>query len=421
MFVNNAPIPVRIVYMLFGLLILMIIYQPITTLNFALPDDEWMVLRDPLVSSLKFDFIYFEKLFTTYNSLQFSPVNTLWYALIYKINGFDAYWYHVGSFGLHCVNIYFIYKLICRLLSDLDHNIASLVAAQASIIWAVHPLNVETVVWISSSKMLLMTSFGIYSLLMILEFFRNRKFTHYMLAIVSFIAANLCKEQAVLFPVFIYAIIFICPGKQLQINRSRMAIETVPFLILSVVFGLLAAHAQHTAIGQDAPLSNYPLMERLFFSFYCLIFYLAKTFLPMNLHYHYDYPMKPGEPLPLILYLFPAITAAIAWGIFYIVKKSKNRLIYLLFTLFTIIHLALCLQIVPLNRPAMLADRYMYLPGVGIWVVLVMYFHERRNVIMKFRFLKTAAVLLGVVYLFFLIYTSHQLVTNWQTLNRNHL
>lgn len=405
----------RIIALICILLGTIVVYFPLTELNFARPDDGWMLLEDSLVRPEVFDFQYIIRLFSSYNSLQYSPLNTLVYALIYLINGYDPYWYHLACLLIHIINIYLVYrfgKLIFLLFKIQNHET---LAWLVSFIWAIHPLNVESVVWISASKIPLFSLFCLASFLALVKSFLSHNWKYYAISLLMFVLSCFCKEQAVVFPAIFAGFFIVYYLLKKDFNVKKWIVLCLPFLFISIVFCLITLDAQRTAIGLDAPMSNYSFGERIIFSFSCFAFYIYNLVIPINLHYHYVYPIKPGQDFPIVFFIMPGCIIFIVTSLYFILKRHKENLFYLFCFLFFLVNLALCLQVFPLRRPAVMADRYMYLPSIGLIMIGVSigqkYLTSKGSTVKKVVFAVTA------IYIIALIIYGNQLVTNWHNLN----
>jgi hypothetical protein len=400
-------------------ILLVIIYHPITSLGFANMDDDWMLLGDKMVRPNTFNLTYLSHLFTSYNSLQYSPGNTLFYHVVYTINGYDPYWFHLFGLIIHLVNTDLIFLFVKRMLDLLKSRSAASVAYICCLIWAIHPLNVESVIWISASKVLLYTMFTLMALLSMLYFFSSKKKMYYSISLICFIAACFCKEQAIILPVTILTIILIIYLIDRNNSIKHWILACIPFFVVAVVFGIITIKAQENALGESAAASLYPFFDRIIFSFYCLCFYLFNSIIPVNLHYQYDYPIKPGQILPDIYYFFPIAFLFMISCCVYFMRTMAAKTLYLFWFLFFLINISLCIQIIPMRRPAIMADRYMYLPVLGLIVLLIVFIKEsfESSKFKGYVLIKKTLYGFGLVYIVSLIIISSQMVLNWQQHN----
>lgn len=111
-------------------------------MNFSMQDDRWMLLRYSNVHPEHYSFAWLKSVFITYNENQYSPMNTLYFAAIYLINGFDPYYYHLFPVCLHIINVMLVFLLAKEIFLSFKINNWQLNAYLVCLLWAIHPLNV---------------------------------------------------------------------------------------------------------------------------------------------------------------------------------------------------------------------------------------------------------------------------------------
>lgn len=391
---------------LLGIIVLIFsVFSSAVYLDFSRPDDKWMLLDNILVSQATFTFDYFKKVFSSFNSIQFSPLNTLYYALIYTIDSYNPYYYHLGSIFFHSINAVVMYFVILRLLNfwEIRGNTKT-ISFLSVMFWAIHPVNVEAVTWVSASKIILSTGF---LLLGILCFIKRRSLNKSIFSIgtiIFFLLACLCKEQAVVFLPMVVIIDYVKDRRLLwkKIIKS-FKWEYITITIITILFIVITFLA-----NKDSMLSlKYTVYERLVLSTYSLFFYGINLIIPYNLHYHYPFLIKPGQPFPIEIYLFTFLVGMIL--IYIITKKIYQKKAFNLILL-GIVPLILCLHIIPMYRPAMVADRYLYLPSVFFIPAIFCFFNKK---------IETNITSMIFVILMLIYYTSYSfiLTSNWSLLN----
>lgn len=133
---------------------LIIFYQIIGHAFLYRVDDSWMVINKMTESGFTRPNI--QHIFTTVYYGQYSPINQLYYVLLFQIGRYDASWFHGGSLLFHVLNVIIVYRLIFLLLArSTDSHKAAFIAFFTALIFAVHPAQVESVAWISASKIVL--------------------------------------------------------------------------------------------------------------------------------------------------------------------------------------------------------------------------------------------------------------------------
>jgi len=374
-----------------AVLLVFSVYSGFLYVSFSNVDDTWMLLMNELTTEFELSFDYFYKVFAQVNDIQYSPLNTLYYALIYQIDGFNPFYYHLFSILLHIANSILVFSVVRKIL-----NTGCLPAAIIALIWAVHPLNVESVVWISASKILL---FSFFSLLALRLFLKNEKrsLLSILKIFILLVLACLCKEQAVL-TAFVIIFLDIVYYKKYSI-KLQQCLEYTLYLVIVAFFAYLSIVINSDSMAKV----QYSAVERVSLGFYSVFWYTANTFFPYDLHYNYSFPIKPGEGTPVYSYLYIFFWLYV---LFVIVKNRVYKQKNFCFIVCALILISLCLHIVPMHRPSMVSDRYMYLPLVFILPAAYLWLKSHKHINM----------LVAVYLLYFSVYSFH-LTYKWINLN----
>ncbi len=399
----------------FFLLVVSFVYSPVTTLGFSLPDDHWMLLKNEYVHPEKYNWEYFKTIFSRISNIQYSPLNTLFYCLIFKINGFDPYYFHLANVVIHIINSLLVFKLAQHLLTVFSVPNKLFASYIVALFWSIHPMHVEVVAWVSGSKILLCTLFTLVSFNQFILGVVTKKVSLYLLSILCFVVSFYFKEQAIITPVmFLLLLIFY---KLQNLKKIRFTVIEITFLFvmfgLTILFGLYTIHVNYARELDFPPINYYPLTQRVILIAYCLFFYFSNLIVPRNLKYHQEFPFSPYETTPDIFAIYAFIMLVAGALIVYLILRSKDRWFYAFCFLVALAQLSLELQIIPMTRPAMVADRYMYFPAITLLLALI-------PGLMKFRKIPIARFLyrpLGTAYLIYFILYSNQMANYWHNLN----
>ncbi len=395
-------------------------YSPISYMGFASVDDTWMLLGNPYVKGNLFDIEYLKGVFSRINDIQYSPINTIYYNLIYKINGFDPYYYHFFNFLIHLLNAYLVYKLVKLVYVTFEMDESDMLSFIITFFWCIHPLNVETVVWVSGSKILLCS---LLTLLSLYYFFKaiqgNNNLLYLSISLLSFLASCFVKEQG-LMTSFIMALAFICFSYQKkrsiwQKSNSILIVMLIGCILFSILFAIFSL-VVNEVYNSVPPISRYPFYQRVILIFYCISFYVINFLVPVNLHYHYEYPVTPDQPMPFSFYFFPLFFILFCYYLLKVMLQSRQLYFYIFsFGLF-VIEISIELQIIPMTRPAIMADRYMYIPSIGLLIIVC---YLLKTLVQEFRTekVKSFFIFLFCSYGVFFISYSNQLTENWFRLN----
>ncbi|MDH4197222.1 MAG: hypothetical protein OEW05_07445, partial [Candidatus Aminicenantes bacterium] len=300
-------------------------------------DDDIYIVNNTAVKDLSAAGL--KTILTTFVAGNYHPLTMLSYAVEYRLFGLDPHAYHRTNRLLHGLNTALVFALVWSLWRR------RAAAVLAALLFAVHPLRVESVSWISERKDVLYAFFFLAALLAYVSYMKDRtKRGRLAGAFVLFLLSLLSKPMAVTFPVVLLLI-----DVYLQRKLDRRAwLEKVPFFILAVVFGALTLTTQDPGSTLQEMAGRYGFFERLFFPFYALAFYLAKLFVPTGLSAYHYYPELVGGRLPWEYYAAPL--ALLMVGLLVIRARGRLRRELIFGSLFFLVTISVTLQIIPAGR-----------------------------------------------------------------------
>ena len=345
-------------------LAILLVYYPVLGHEFLEGwDDQWMVMNS-FTFGRSFDNI--GAILTQFHHGQYSPLNQLCYTLLFRLFGANPMVFHAFPLLLHLGCTLWVFALIRKLLVQGGTPLPTAipVAFLSALLFAVHPLQVEAVAWISASKIPLFAFCYLCGLGAYLRYLQNRKLTSWLLVCLCFVLSFGAKEQAVTFP---FALLLLDWIARRDFSKAELWLEKLPLLILMLnfVYVTLLSHAS-TNQGLLSHEGFYPLSQRVAFSAYALTEYLSKIVAPVNLLYIYPFPNQMGEPMPLQFWSYPVLWVIILLLMANYIRKVPQRFAILFFFL----QLGLVLHIIPMSRINIVADRYIYLPLIGITFLL---------------------------------------------------
>ena len=327
-------------------------------------DDHWVVFNPYTDAGL--NLINLWKVLTEFYRGQYAPFNELNYILIHSVFGYSPMAFHAASLLWHTANTVLLFLFLNRLLKMIPSNPlagqSANIAWICALLWAVHPVNVEPVAWISASKILVYAFFYLAALLLYLHYIEDPRIGKYIGLLALFVASFLGKEQAVVLPLTFLLMDYVTSRK---CGVSYLLMEKAPFLILALFFGIVTIISQ----GAGGNMPEYSLWQRLLFCGYTLYEYMVKTVSPMNLMYLYPFPTTPDGDMPLMMYLYPLMILAAAYLVY--VFRKERMLVF--GTLFFVVHLLVAIHLISISRMAIVADRYNYLAMVGPLLVIAYY------------------------------------------------
>jgi len=351
----EAPkkIPAGLLLAVVGLTL--VAFLPALTNGFTHWDDNVYVTDNPLVASLTWD--HLKAIFTTSHYGVYVPLTMLSYSLEYALFGKNPAAFHATNVVLHVVNAGLVFGLFFWLFGG-----NGLAAFFAAALFSVHPLHVESVAWIAERKDLLCALFFFLSLLSFRRYGEsgNRRFLRRSL--VLFLCSLLSKPMALTLPFVLLLMDHLASGR---ITRKALR-EKIPFFALSLVFVVIAVLANQP--GDTPPAAAALGLPALVFqkaavALFSLAFYLLKILLPFKLAAVYPYTEKIAGLPPVLLYAAPVVFAILAAAAVLALKRSKKVFFGLGFFVLTLVPI---LQLVSLPGNTIVADRYTYIPGLGI-------------------------------------------------------
>lgn len=315
-------------------------------------DDDILLLDNPVFEE---DGLY-NLWFAPPQRVNYWPVTFTTYWLEHQIWGFDPLGYHVVNVLIHAASAIFVWRVLRRLRIPTPWLVA--------FVFAVHPLNVESVAWIAQRKNLLSMFFAALSLLFFLRFEERRRLGIYLLALLSFAAAMLSKGAAAPLP----AVLLLCAWWQRgQVTRRDVG-YALPFFAVTGLLSLVEILTQSLLAGSDVMRSD-DFITRLAASGWAWWFYISKALLPVGLCFVYPrWVVDVSTPLTWLPLFFALVSLGAAWWW----RHNWGRP-----ALFALIYYGLMLSPVIgffdiyYMRFSLVADRYQYLALPGLMALVV--------------------------------------------------
>jgi protein O-mannosyl-transferase len=315
-------------------------------------DDTGYILGNSLIKRLSLDNM--EKMLTTFFFSNYHPLVLITYAWEYFFFKLNPLPYHVVNILLHLANCFLVFFFFKRLTSG------KIVAFVVATLFAIHPLHVESVAWVSSRKDLLYSLFYLSSLISYLTYLgQEQPRKYYWFALFLFSLSLLSKSMAVTLPF----VLFLTDYYYRRKIDFTMIKEKLPFFFLAFVFGIFAIFSQQKSISSEITHSSYSFLKFLFVGTHGLLFYVFKTFVPVNLSAFYPYP----DGLPLSFLISPIIVVSFFACFIYFRKRISSKIVFGI--AFYVVTLSPVLQFLPVGV-ATAADRYTYIPLLGIFYII---------------------------------------------------
>jgi tetratricopeptide (TPR) repeat protein len=301
--------------------------------------------------------------FTTPVASNWHPL-TIWsFALNYRMGGLDPSSYHWLNLLLHLANTTLVFLLVSRLAKGRLWTIVL-----TSLFFGIHPMHVESVAWISERKDVLYALFTLLGLLAYLRYLDALRWTWLAAAFAAFVLSAMSKPAAIVFPLSMFAVDFY----RRRPFDARGVLEKLPFVAVSAAVLFLTFQAQQ-GTGAINRADVGPVFLRMMVACFGTMMYVVKLFVPVGLSAIYPYPPHPASGLgPEFTLAFILVLVALPLTI-YLCRRNRAVLFGIAFFF---INVFLVLQFVTIGH-AVMADRYTYLPYVGLVFALAWPLDER--------------------------------------------
>lgn len=389
-----------VAYLLFIILITVVIYSNSIQNGFVNWDDDVSILMNNDILSLDKGHV-FNMFNNSYNGM-YQPVVMISFAINYYINGFQPEGYHLTNLLFHLLNIMLLFFFIKMLFKN------TLLAAVTALIFAVHPMHVESVSWITERKDVLYAIFYLTSLIMYIKYIlSDYKLKFLLLTFIFFLFSLFSKTNAITLPLIMIAI-----DLYYMRPKSRFVIfEKAFFLLFAIIFGLIAVKSQEVLSEGAFRIVHYNLIDRLLIACHAFVFYIVKFLFPFHLSAIYPFPLKLNGFLPLQYYLSIFLMIALVYAtIKLIMNRSidvESRKQFKFAALFYLLSISIVIFI-PVGK-ADVADRYTYLPFIG----LTLYFYTLIGILLKER-LKKSKLVIGIGFIILLAVLTFQRNKIWK-------
>lgn len=338
-----------------------IIYSGMLNYPVLIKDDVDYFTLYPEVLNLSWKSIY--QYFSSYYVLMYQPIPVLTFALNYHFTGTSPLPLHSVNLFFHLLNIILVFILFNKIFKT------QIPALLISCFFAVHPMNVESITWISARSSTMYACFYLLSLIFYLKYIRGRLQIQFLfISFLFFILSLLCKVQAITLPLVLLLLDYYFVRKK----TKQLFFEKLPFLLLSVICTIIAFRDPKTlAYFTHVNLKEFSGFDQLFLNGRTIFFYLQKFLLPVNLSAIYAFPVKSNSWLPFCYYPY---TLAVIILFAFVFKFRKNKDLILGAGIF------LCTLMInlPLSsvRNVIYTDRYAYFPYLGLLIILATFYQS---------------------------------------------
>ena len=363
---ENKNVSTKIILSFFFICSILIVYWQVSGFEFVGYDDSKYI---PLASKP----LSLESIIWSFQSLEFSNWHPLtWLSLIFDYNlyGSNAGGYHITNLLLHVLNTLILFFLFNKMTGTVYRS--AFVAA----LFALHPLHVESVAWVSERKDVLSAFFWFLTMWGYVLYAQKPDWKKYLLVVSFFVLGLMAKPMLVTLP-FVLLLMDYWPLGRMKLTKtmpdnnsgaekkslSFLLWEKTPLLLLTF-FSCVITYVAQDKYNAVISLQNISLSKRIFNAINSYVGYLEKTFWFQNLGVFYPYPDRFDSLEIIIAVILIALLTALA---LILIKKSPYLAVGWFWYLGALIPV---IGLVQVGSQAM-ADRYTYIPLIGIFIMLV--------------------------------------------------
>jgi tetratricopeptide (TPR) repeat protein len=336
-------------------LVTRLVYEPVFHAQFIGYDDPDYVTANPHVLS-GITLANLRWAFVTNHAGNWHPVTWISLMLNSQYFGSSAGAFHAVNLLLHVANTLLLFLWLYGATGAKWRG--ALVAA----LFALHPLHVQSVAWISERKDVLSTLFWMLTLLVYTDYAKTGRISRYFFALLLFGIGLMAKPMLVSLPFLLLLLDYWPLGRFAERRTFRLLIEKLPFLAFSIASSAVTLVAQQRGHAM-IPLEMTSIFVRAQNATLAYIAYIGKLFSPIGLAVIYPYDRHPS-----VLHALLALAALVIVSAAAILIRRQQPYAFTGWFWF-LITLAPVIGIVQVGSQSM-ADRYTYIPLVGLFIIL---------------------------------------------------
>ena len=354
--------------------------------------------------------------FTTGHATNWHPLTWLSHMLDCQLFGANPGAHHLISVALHTANAVLLFLLLVRTTNGpstpRDESVSPRRPDRTGDLWrsafvaalfALHPLHVESVAWASERKDVLSTFFWLLTSLAYVQYAQRPTFFRHARALLLFALGLMAKPMLVTLP-FVLLLMDYWPLRRFQNKTTRaLLLEKIPFVFLSIASSVITFIVQRAQAV--IPFEVLPLPVRVGNAFIAYVTYLWKMIWPADLACFYQHPLH--------LDLFSSVLcAAVLLAISVVVIfQAKNRPYLFVGWFWYLVTLLPVIGVVQVGSQSH-ADRYTYIPLIGIFILIAWAAHDLLNSLAP-RLPRWPAAFAGALVLIAYATAAHAQVSYW--------
>lgn len=305
--------------------------------------------------------------FTTTHTGPWIPLTWLSYMIGVHLHGVSPGWHHLTNVFFHIANALLLFFMLNQTTQAIWR------CCLVAVLFALHPIHVESVAWVSERKDVLSTFFFLLTILGYYRYVKRPVAGNFLLTLLLFVLALMAKPMVVTLP-FILILLDYWPLKRFPTNQSRpvrfnmkekdikhLVIEKVPHLLLSFIVSLIT-YASHQNIGSLGSFAVFPFADRIANGLTSYTAYIGKMIWPTRLAVLYPYTQVPLWKMTASF----VFLAAVSW---LAIRKRHEQSYFIVGWLWYLGTLVPVIGLVNWGNQAM-ADRFVYIPFIGLYIAV---------------------------------------------------
>ncbi len=368
------------ILMLLILIIAFAVFFPSLRSGFVNWDDDSYIIEDTLMQNLSWQNV--KTIFTSPQLDNYHPLSRLSYALEYHFFKQKPFIYHLNNLILHLFNCILVFWFILLLSENI------FISFITAILFGIHPLHVESVVWVSERRDVLYSLFFLSALISYLYYIKTRIKKCYYLSIGLFVLSLLSKAMAVTLPFILILIDYLFYNKAGKASFKNKA----PFFIITILLSIITLIIRIQA-GDYLGKNTLNLYHNIAVACFSLLFYLNKVLMPVKLACIYPYNYSDIYFFHRIFFFILSTLIILLAGTVILSKYSKKIIFgtgFFIITIFPVI------QLIPSSGAmSVVSDRYSYIPAIGLFYTFasVLYWIYKK----KHKYEKAAKTLIQII------------------------
>jgi hypothetical protein len=377
---NASSYRASVIFCLVAVVSVLSVFFPALGNQFVNLDDPAYVIFNEHIAEFNLTTIWWA--FTSFHEGNWHPLTMLSLAIDKAVWGLNPFGYILTNIFIHCITTALVFCLLSDLISphteNFDTNRSNRTAILSgsligTLFFAIHPLRVESVIWISERKDVLCTLFMVFTFQAYLKYSRNRtpnvlyqgQENSFPWAALCFaVLASLAKPTAVSIPIVLciidwYPLRLWSGFRELAVCVRRK----LPFFIVALGTAVMTLQAQQVAMQ---PLQTVDLFSRLLVASKALVFYLYKSVWPIGLAAFYPHPGNVASTMPADYLPFLAVIIVAVVLLFCSLRVSRVWFALAAFYVVTITPMIGLVQV----GGQWAADRYSYVPSLALTVLV---------------------------------------------------